>query len=195
MYIKNSFISCGIITSYIYTVIYVSSGKDFYYFEFIKNNEFHYCIFSLLDDILNNFKIDFFVVFAGPAPLLSCRSTLTLMQAIFISKNIDIVLLQGYEFYKYDEFDCIIIQNFSGQYTLIEKNKIESNTFSKKDIENKDFFNKKIGLVSRENHSIKTIPFYNYILYPNIKKILQVSNYKYQLKKIITKVIDIRPYL
>lgn len=191
---KNNYIQCGVVTSYIYTFIYVHKNGVISYSWYIKNNEFHKSFYTIFEKIIYEEKIDFFNVFLGPAPLLSSRTTLIAMQAFFIAKKISVVVTKGYEYYKHPDFQIIIIQNFAGFYTLIENNMMQESLLLS-DIEARQFENKKIALVSRENHEIKIGVSYSYLLFPFLKKIIRDGEFKFRRGSIVKKAQEIKFFL
>ncbi len=114
---------CGLITSFIYTVIYVAKNFTIIEYNYIKNISFQSDICGIFDVVFLQYPISFIAVFQGPAPLLSCRTSLIFIQGMYESLKIPTVLLSGNNFYKYNFFDIVIIQNFCGNYVLIEKKK------------------------------------------------------------------------
>lgn len=191
---KKNYTQCGVVTSYIYTFIYLYKDSVMVYSWYIKNNEFHKKFYTIFEKIIRKEKIDFFNVFLGPAPLLSSRTTLIAMQAFFIAKKISIVVTKGYEYYKHPDFQIIIIQNFAGFYTLIENNVMQESLLLS-DIESRQFTDKKIALVSRENHEIKIGFSYSYLLFPFLKKIIQDGESKFRRGSIIKKIQEIRFFM
>lgn len=187
---KKNYTQCGVVTSYIYTFIYVYKDSAMVYSSYIKNNEFHKKFYTIFEKIIQEEKIDFFNVFLGPAPLLSSRTTLIAMQAFFLAKKISIVVTKGYEYYKHPDFQIIIIQNFGGFYTLIENNVMQESLLLS-DIESRQFGNKNIALVSRENHEIKIGVSYSYLLFPFVKKIIQDGESKFRRGSIVKKAQEI----
>ena len=111
---------CGVITSFIYTVIYVAKNDIILEYQYIKNIYFQKDICAILDKILYLYNIEFIGIFLGPAPLMSCRTSLIFIQGLYIALKIPIVLLSGNNTYKYKYYDTVIIQNFSGNYTVIK---------------------------------------------------------------------------
>ena len=170
---KDAF-HCGVITSFIYTVIYVAQDDIILEYEYIKNIYFQKEISNKLDIILQKYNIKYFAVFLGPAPLMSCRTTLIFMQGLYIALNIPIILLSGNNIYKYKCYDVIIIQNFCGNYLLIEKGK--KNTISNLlELEKNNYKEKRVALVSREGHNININVNYAVLLFPNIENLAQLA--------------------
>lgn len=184
---------CGVITSFIYTVVYIAKNDiiiDYYYF---KNINFQKEITAIFDKYLEKYSFSFLSIFLGPAPLMSLRASLIFMQGLYFSFKIPIVVLSGNSLYKSKLYDIIIIQNFCGNYLLIEKrNKNKFNTLL--EIEEKNYLNKKIALVAREGHNIVINNNYVSLLFPNIENFALLAYKKYQSKKYIKDFTDIVPF-
>ena len=190
---------CIIATSYIYTKItIINIAQNILYSNLIKNIEFQRMITTILDEIESNFKIDFFTIFTGPAPLLSLRATLSFIKGLaFIwLKNNErkIVLIGGNKCYWNKDYDIIVIQKFSNKFTVLynENNYEEITTQS-------DLFciidqYKKVGFVARDNFNIKFNSKIGIILYPNIFYLSQQGLYKYRSSKWISRLDEITIY-
>lgn len=185
---------CGVITSFIYTVIYVAKNNIIIEYEYIKNIYFQKEITRKMDYVLEKYTISFIEVFLGPAPLMSCRSTLIFIQGLFIVLKIPIVLLSGNNAYKYKWCDVVIIQNFSGNYILIERG-MKNKSATLLEIEKNDYSNKKVALVAREGHNININTGYIVLLFPDIKALAILAYKKYTNNKCIKKVSEIVPFL
>jgi hypothetical protein len=183
----------GVVTSFIYTVIYVAKNNIIVECEYIKNISFQKEICDKLDVVFAKYTIDFISLFTGPAPLMSCRTTLIFMQATCIALNMPIVLLSGNNYYRYKYCDVVIIQNFCGNYVLIENNKKQEKT-TLLEIEKKDYSNKIVGLVSREGHNIIINSNYIVLLFPNLDNIVKDAYKKYQNNRLIKKFNQIVPF-
>lgn len=183
----------GIITSFIYTVIYVAKDNKIVEWNYIKNIYFQKEICNILDIIFDKYNIIFVGLFLGPAPLMSCRTTLIFMQGVYIALKIPIVLLSGNNHYKYKSIDIVIIQNFCGNYLLMEHNK-KQKTVTLLEIENIDYSNKKVGLVSREGHTININSNYTSLLFPNIENLIKEALKKYHNNKVIKTFSQIVPF-
>lgn len=190
---NTDFFHCGVITSFIYTVIYVAKDNIILEYEYIKNIYFQKEISHKLDGVLQKYSISYFAVFLGPAPLMSCRATLIFMQGLYIALKIPIVLLSGNNAYKYKYYDIIIIQNFCGNYLLIEKGQ-KNTVCDLLDLEKKNYKGKRVALVSREGHVININVDYGVLLFPNIENLAQLAYEKYKNNKCIKKFNQIVPF-
>lgn len=189
---------CIIATSYIYTYITVITSEEIVlYSKLIKNIEFQKIITTILDTIKNNFKIEFYTIFTGPAPLLSLRATLSFIKGFMLvslqKNNLKFILVGGNECYWDATYDIIIIQNFSHKFTVLysENHYEEYNQNELFEIVNKY---KKIGLVVRDNFKIKFHSYTGIILHPNISYLFHQGIYKYKSSKWINTVDQITLY-
>jgi hypothetical protein len=183
----------GIITSFIYTVVYIAKDNIIVEWNYIKNIYFQKEICNILDMIFEKYNISFAGLFLGPAPLMSCRTTLIFMQGLYIALKIPIVLLSGNNHYKYKSIDIVIIQNFCGNYLVMEAGKKQKKV-TLLEIESRDYFNKKVGLVSREGHSININSNYISVLFPNIENLIKEAFKKYKNNKVIKTFSQIVPF-
>ncbi len=183
----------GVVTSFIYTVVYIAKNNVILDYEYVKNIDFQKEICSVFDVFFNKYDISFIGLFLGPAPLMSCRSTLIFMQGFYISLNIPIVLLKGYNNYRYKFFDNIIIQNFCGNYVLLGRG-MKKQIINILELEKINFTDKKVALVCREGHSINIGMLYSVILFPNIDNLSKLFYKKYQNNKFLKKFSDIVPF-
>jgi tRNA A37 threonylcarbamoyladenosine modification protein TsaB len=186
---------CGIVTSFVYTVIYIAENNFLIEYKYIKNIDFQKDITFILSFFFQKYQnINFISVFLGPAPLLSCRTTLIFIKGLKIVLDIKIIITSGNNLFKYSFLDIVIIQNFCGKYTLLEKNKINK-TISLLELEKYDYKNKKIGLVAREYHAISINNNYITIIFPNINLIIKKSYVKYNKKNWIKNLSQLTPFL
>jgi hypothetical protein len=192
---NKDIVHCGVVTTFVYTLIYIAKEDEIIEYQYIKNIFFQKEITDILDFFLHKYNdIAFFSIFLGPAPLLSCRTTLVFMKGLSLVVSLPIVVIRGNNFFKYSYFDSVIIQNFCGMYLLIEKNK-KNKLMTILEMEQYNYKNKRIGLVSREGHSIKINEHYVTILFPNINSIIKKSYKKFQEGKTIKSINEIKPFL
>lgn len=191
---KNEKVYFGIITSFIYTIFFAAKKDTIIEYKIIMNTEFNREITVIIDFFLQNYgKPLFLSIFSGPAPLLSCRTTLSFCKGWLMASYLPFTVLQGSSYFYFDFFDLILLQNFSGTYLLYSNT--EEKIITLEDItNNKDTFNqKKIGLVARQGHEIHDL-LYTTIVYPNINKIAQNSYKNYIKQKLCTDIKKIIPF-
>jgi hypothetical protein len=181
-----------VVTSFIYTEIYIIEDNFFGERIFFKNKEFQSSVIKLLDYFFNTYEISFVALFLGPAPLISCRATLIFFQAFFLLKKIPIITVKGKELYNYKAFDAVFIQRFSGRYICID-NKLKKTTVvtSLQEADLSDYF---VGLVAREFHSLPDFISYSHILFPNREALKGLAFKKYKAGKVVKKVSQISPF-
>ncbi len=63
------------------------------------------------------------------------------------------------------------------------------------ELENKNFINQRVALVSREGHTISINEYYNQLLFPNLNSLVKIAYKKYKNNKIITESKEIVPFL
>lgn len=184
-----------VVTSFVYTECYISSEESIIELIFFKNIEFQEKIADVIYYFFEKYiNINFVSLFLGPAPLISCRTTLIFFQGLLYLKNIPCVLCSGYSLYKYSHYDSIIIQNFSTKYMLFHQNETMQEV-SINDLENINFSNLRVGVVCRENHFLDISEKQSIILFPNQSTIVKKSFQKAYAKKYITKCEDIIPFI
>lgn len=182
----------GVITSFIYTTCYVAENRKIIEMKIFENIYFNAKITATLDNFFQKYQDPLFLtVFTGPAPLLSCRTTLIFFQGWTLTTKISLISVSGMYYYSYSDFDSIFIQNFSGKYFLLETNqKIES--INLENIKRENFITKKVGLVARKEHSIPLD--HTFILQPNIEKILETAVKKYIKNDYVRDMQKLKPY-
>jgi hypothetical protein len=168
-----------VVTSYVYTELYVVNDAVILERIYFKNIDFQSNIVSYVNDFFERYQIQFISLFTGPAPLISCRVSLLFFQALLFVKNIPYVVLSGFSLYRYDYCDVVIVQNFSGKYVVLEKNtKMKELTIQ--ELKNTNFCDLLVSVVSRENHILEIDRNNATILFPNqeliVKKTLQKIN-------------------
>jgi hypothetical protein len=185
----------GVVTSYIYTLLYIAEKGIIIDSFYIDNTEFNNKISFLLDRLFEKYgKFIFISLFLGPSPLLSCRTSLTFFQAIIFSLKIPIITQSGIIFYQYASYDYIVVQNFSDSYLIL--NTVSQEEEKKSSLEVKNLCSKgfKCGLVARKGHVV--FDDYNvlgFIIFPDQEKLALLSWFDF-LSGNIKNVSDIRSF-
>ena len=176
--LKNRIYHLGVVTSYVYTFFYVADESNALLEEIvIENVSFNNNVTEIIDSFLKcYFSFRSLTLFLGPAPLVSCRTTLIFFQIFAYIKAIPLIAISGGSYYFYNDYDVILIQNFAGIYSVIDKEGA-ARTISSENELIQETNNKRVGLVGKKGHEI--FAHHAFILIPNIEKIIICSRIKY----------------
>lgn len=182
----------GVATSYIYTLVYVAREGQIISTYYMDNIEFNNKITTLINSLIEQYGNFLFInIFLGPAPLLSCRTTLTFFQAISFALSIPLVTQSGVSFYSYSCFDYIFIQNFTDSYLILNT---KANAEEKVHSSQLSFYENScynIALVGRKGHACAFISAT--ILFPN-KELLALASWKDYLDNKFSDLLTIKPF-